>query len=281
MGDPGGDDDLVNEPPEPAAAAYSGGCRRFPAPGAFCSSLFGVHADIRSREPGAGQSMTAIQSTILAPVPAFAPAPPRIRAIVGRVAMSLATAVVAPAAVFAATMAVLNLVAAVVAGGLWMIGAMCWRWATRRPVSSLLLLALALMLVRTAVMLATANRFVYFVQPVVVDAVIAAIFLGSLWSARPAAARLAPDFYPLDAAMADQPGIRGLFRRLTMLWGLVMLAKGIVTLWLLQSLSTMNFVLIKSGTIFALTLLATTATVAWSVVVARQEGLLPSAPRAG
>jgi uncharacterized membrane protein len=226
--------------------------------------------------------MTAIQGTTLGSIPVVEPVPPRIRAVVGRVAISLATAVVAPAALFAATMAALNLVAAVIAGGLWMTGVMCWRWATRRPVSSLLLLALALMVVRTAVMLATANRFVYFVQPVVVDAVIAAIFLGSLWSASPLVARLAPDFYPLDAAMAAQPGIRGLFRRLTVLWGLVMLAKGIVTFWLLQSLSTMDFVLIKSGAVFGLTLLATTATVVWSVIVGRQEGLLlRPAPRAG
>jgi uncharacterized membrane protein len=217
--------------------------------------------------------MTAILTTYDVPV-AVLPAPPHLRAVVRRVAVSLATAVVAPAALFATTMAVLNLVAAVVAGGLWMTGAMYWRWATRRPVSSLLLLALGLMLVRTAVMLATANRFVYFVQPVVVDVVIAAVFLGSLWSARPAVARLAPDFYPIDATLAAQPGIRGLFRRLTVLWGLVMLAKGIVTFWLLESLSTFDFVLVKSGALLTLTLLATTTTIIWSVVVGRREGLL-------
>jgi hypothetical protein len=40
------------------------------------------------------------------------------------------------------------------------------------------------------------------VQPVFGDASIAAIFLGSLWTARPIVAQIAPDFYPVDAALA-------------------------------------------------------------------------------
>lgn len=224
--------------------------------------------------------MTAILSTTYVPV-AEPIAPPHLRAVVRRVVVSLATAVVAPAALFAATMAVFDLVAAVAAAGLWMTGAMCWRWATRRPVSGLLLLALALMLVRTAVMLATANRFVYFVQPVVVDVLIAAIFLGSLWSTRSAVARLAPDFYPMDPALAEHPGIVRLFRRLTVLWGLVMIAKGIVTFWLLESLSTFDFVLVKSGALLTMTLLATTATIVWSMSVGRREGILGPAALVG
>jgi uncharacterized membrane protein len=224
--------------------------------------------------------MTAIMSTTYVSVAETVSAP-HLRAVVRRVVVSLATAVVAPAALFAATMAALNLVCAVVAAGLWMTGAMCWRWATGRPVSSLLALALALMLVRTAVMLATANRFVYFVQPVVVDVVIAAVFLGSLWSARPAVARLAPDFYPVDPVLAAQPGIQLHFRRLTVLWGLVMIAKGIVTFWLLESLSTFDFVLVKSGALLTLTILATTTTIVWSVIVGRREGLLGPAALVG
>lgn len=224
--------------------------------------------------------MTTLQGTMPAPMPIVtATVPPQVRSVVRRVAVSLATAVVAPAALFATTLAVLNIVAAVIATWVWMAAAMCLRWVTRRPVSGLLVLTLVLMGVRTCVMLATGNRFVYFMQPVVVDAVIAVIFLGSLWSARPVAARLAPDFYPIDAALAARPGIRTLFRRLTLLWGLVMLVKGSLTLWLLETLSTIDFVLVKSGAIFTLTLLATTTTIVWSVNVGRREGLIgPAGP---
>lgn len=189
-------------------------------------------------------------------------------------AASLATAVVAPAALFAVTLLAINVYAAVVVALAWMIAAMGWRWATRQPVSGLLVLTLAIMVIKTGFTVATGNTFVYFVQPVFADAAVAAIFLGSLWSARPIVARIAPDFYPVDAALAERPRIRLLFRRLTLLWGLVVLVKGVVTLWLLLSLSTVHFVLIKSSAIIAVTLLAAVATVALSALVGRQEGLL-------
>jgi uncharacterized membrane protein len=140
--------------------------------------------------------------------------------------------------------------------------------------SGLLVLALAIMAVKTGFTLLTGNTFVYFVQPVFVDAVVALLFVASLWSATPAVARIAPDFYPLDAALAARPGIRRLFRHLTMLWALVIAIKGTVTLWLLLSLSTVSFVLVKSSAILALTVLATVATITLSAVVGRREGLL-------
>jgi uncharacterized membrane protein len=193
------------------------------------------------------------------------------------VAVSLATAVVAPTALFAATLLIVNITTAVLVALAWMAGAMCWRWTTKRPVSGLLLLALGISTVKTSVALATGNTFIYFVQPVFVDLVVSTVFLGSLWSTRPIVARLAPDFYPVSAAVAARPAIRGLFRRLTLLWGLVILVKGTVTLWLLMSLSTVDFVLIKGGAIITLTLTAAFVTVVWSVIVGRQEGLLPPA----
>ena len=219
--------------------------------------------------------MTSIQLLVLAPEPLDRrPVPPHLRHVVARVAVSVATAVVAPTALFAATLMTFNIDTAVLAALTWMAGAMCWRWTAKRPVSALLLLALGIMTIKTGVTLATGNTFIYFVQPVFVDLLVSAVFLGSLWSARPIVARLAPDFYPMSAAVAASPAVRGLFRRLTLLWGLVILVKAIVTFWLLTSLSTVDFVLIKGGVILTLTLTAVTVTVVWSVVVGRQEGLL-------
>jgi hypothetical protein len=193
------------------------------------------------------------------------------------VAVSVATAVVAPTALFAATLVIFNITTAVLTALAWMASAMCWRWTANRPVSGLLVLALGIMTVKTGVLLATGNTFIYFVQPVFVDLVVAAVFLGSLWSARPVVARLAPDFYPMSAPVDASPAIRSLFHRLTLMWGLVILVKGAVTFWLLTSLSTVHFVLIKGGAIITLTLTAAFVTVVWSVIVGRQEGLLPPA----
>jgi hypothetical protein len=195
------------------------------------------------------------------------------------VVVSLATAVVTPTALFAATLLVLNITAAVLVALAWMAGAMYWRWTTRRPVSGLLLLAFGIMTIKTGITLATGNTFIYFAQPVFVDLVVSTVFLGSLWSARPVVARLAADFYPMSAAVAASPAIRMLLRRLTLLWGLVILVKGTVTFWLLISLSTVHFVLIKGGAIITLTLIAASVTVVWSVIVGRKEGLLGATAR--
>jgi uncharacterized membrane protein len=153
----------------------------------------------------------------------------------------------------------------------WMAGAMCWRRATGRPVSGLLLLGLTVMSLRTALTLMTGSTFVYFIQPAIADFVIAAVFLGSLWTARPVVAQLAPDFYPMDPSHAGRPEIARHFRRLTMLWGAVMAAKGVVTLWLLATMSTVDFVVVKSCAIFSITVLASTVTIVWSLFVLRRQ----------
>jgi hypothetical protein len=203
-----------------------------------------------------------------------APARPQLKTIVARTGASVATAVIAPALLFCAALVVFNLDTALIAALAWMIGALCWRRGTGRPVSGLLVLALGIMALKTGFTLATGNTFVYFVQPVVVDAVVATVFVASVWTARPVVARIAPDFYPVDSALAARPRMRRLFRQLTLLWGVVIAIKGTITLWLLLSLSTVDFVLVKSSAIIALTLLATGATVLLSAVVGRREGLL-------
>ena len=188
--------------------------------------------------------------------------------------MALLVAVVAPALLVSSALLLFNIQVAVIAALVWMTSAMCWRWMSGRPVSAMLVLALGIMTIKTTFTLATGNTFVYFVQPVFTDAVVACIFLGSLMTASPIVARLAPDFYPIDAALAVRPRIRRLFRRLTLMWGLVIVAKGSLTLWLLESQSTVDFVVIKSIAIVTLTIVTAAATVTMSVVVARQEGLL-------
>jgi hypothetical protein len=164
--------------------------------------------------------------------------------------------------------------AAVIVALTWTCGAIGWRWATKRPLSGLLMLTVAIMAVRTGFTLATGNTFVYFIQPVFTDLAVATIFLASLLTARPLVARLAPDFYPMDDDVAARPRIRRLFWRLTLMWGIVVLAKGSVTLWLLESQSMVDFVLIKNSAIITVTGVAAVATILLSARVARKEGLL-------
>jgi hypothetical protein len=198
---------------------------------------------------------------------------PRVRDVVARTSVSIVTACVVPALVFSATMMAFSVTPALLAALGWGTGVVCWRAATKRPPSGLILLTLGVLAVRTAVALATGSTFVYFLQPILANAVVAAVFLGSLLTARPAVGWLAPDFFPMDDHLAARPAVRRLCWRLTLMWGLLIATKGAVSWWLLQSQSLVDFVVIKTIAISALTVLGAAATIWATVLTARDEGM--------
>lgn len=200
-----------------------------------------------------------------------------LREILLRVLMAVLTAVVVPALLLWAVLAVSDFPIAACAALGWMVAAMCWRHATGREVSGLLVLSLVILTVRTVVSLAVGSSFLYFVQPVFEDLAVAALFLGSLCTARPLIGRMAPDFCPLEDDVSARPGMRSLFRRLTLMWGLVIVVKASITLVLLESLPTVDFVLVKGAAIVALTVAAAVVTIVWSFRVGRREGLVAPA----
>jgi hypothetical protein len=199
---------------------------------------------------------------------------PCLKAIIGRLALNLWVACVAPALLFSITLVVFNITAAVVVALAWTIAANGWRRVTGQRASGLLMLTVAIMTVRSTVALATGNTFVYFIQPVAMDFVVAVAFLLSLASARPVVARIAGDFYPMTVEIARRPLVHQLFWRLTLMWALLCLAKGAFTFWMLRSQSLVDFVLIKNIAIISSTVVAVALTVWASLVVARKEGLL-------
>jgi Protein of unknown function (DUF3159) len=202
---------------------------------------------------------------------------PHLRAIIGHLALSLLTAMVIPGVVFYVCLVSVSVWAALIAALAWCYGAIAWRMATKRRASGLLALTVAIMTVRTAIALASGDTFLYFLQPVVTDALVATGFFVSLATARPIVARLAADFYPMDSEIAERPRVQRLFWHLTVLWAFVCLCRAGVTLWLLQSQSLVTFVVLKQLSLFALTVVAVTATVSAAVWVARKEDLLTPA----
>jgi hypothetical protein len=217
----------------------------------------------------------------LAPMPSAAEslleARPRIRDVVLRTSVSLVIACVVPALLFSTTMMTLSVTPALLAALGWGAGVVCWRAATKRRTSGLLVLTLLVLAVRTGFALATGSTFVYFLQPILANAVVAAVFLGSLLTARPAVSWLAPDFFPMDDDIADLPGVRRLFWRLTLMWALLIAVKGAVSYWLLQSQSLVDFVLLKTVAISSLTALGAAATIWATVLTARDEQLFSRA----
>ena len=188
--------------------------------------------------------------------------------------MSLVIAVVVPAVVFYGVFVLAGVWTAIVAALAWAYGAIAWRALTGRRTSGLLILAALLLTGRTALSVVADSTWLYFLQPVISDGVVATLFLLSLASARPMVARLAGDFYPMDRELAARPRIRRLFRNLTVLWAVLGLAKASMTLWLLQSQSLETFILVKSVSMLAINVVAAFATIGLAALVARQEGLL-------
>jgi hypothetical protein len=197
-------------------------------------------------------------------------------AVIRRVSLSLLIAVIVPALVFYGFFLLAGVWTAIISALIWSYGAIAWRAVTRRRTSGLLILSAVLLTGRTALSVAMDSTWLYFLQPVISDGVVAMLFLLSLASARPMVARLAGDFYPMDHELAARPRVRRLFWYLTLLWAVLAFAKATMTLWLLQSQTLGDFVLVKSISTTAINVLAAFTTIGLAALVARREGLMGS-----
>jgi hypothetical protein len=150
--------------------------------------------------------------------------------------------------------------------------------STKRRTSGLLMLTMTGLTAKTIFAVASGSTYFYFLQPAITDAVVAALFLASLASARPIVARMAADFFPMSADIASRPRIQRLFWNLTLFWAVICVGKSMVTVWLLESLSTDTFVAVKGIFILAVIIVGTLVTVAAALRVAKAEGLLHKAP---
>ena len=212
-------------------------------------------------------------SATLAALPAHA-SRPRLGAVIGHLALSLLTASVIPAVLFAVCLTTMNVWAALVAALAWCYGAIGWRLATRRRMSGLLVLTVVGLTAKTAMTFASGDTYLYFIQPAISNVVIASVALLSLATARPFVARLAADFYPMTDDLAKRPRLQRLFWHLTLLWAMVCLAKAVITVWLYESQSLTTFVMMKSAVFLAMTVVAAAVTIVAAVRVARREGLM-------
>jgi hypothetical protein len=203
--------------------------------------------------------------------------PPRLRTILRNLSLSLLTAVVVPGVLFTVSLVMINVWAALVSALTWCYGAIAWRALTRRRMSGLMTLTVVGLTARTALAFASGNTYIYFLQPVINNVILASLFLLSLATARPVVARLAADFYPMSADVAKRPRVQRLFWHLTLLWAFVCLIKAAATFWLLQSQSLVNFIVVKNITFLGLTVAAVAVTVSAALWVARREDLLKPA----
>lgn len=203
---------------------------------------------------------------------------PDLSEILRRVGQSLLVACVIPIALFYAFFATAGVTVAMFAALAWAYGAIAFRALTGRRTSGLLILTAVVLTGRTVIALVAGSTFLYFLQPVISDAVVGTTFLLSLASARPLVARLAGDFYPVDQEISLRPRIQRLFRNLTVLWATLCIAKAMFVLWLLDSQSMETFVLVQGISVVMFNVIATGVTIGTAMLVARKEGLLAPRP---
>ena len=172
---------------------------------------------------------------------------PAPRAFLRHALPSLVESTVGPVALFYAMLSLLGLRGALLATVGFSYVALARRVVTGRPVPGMLVLACALLTVRTALAMATGSAFVYFLQPTLGTFLVAGAFLVSVPAGRPLAERLAKDFCPLDPDLLRQPFVRKFFLRVSLLWTFVFLSNATLTLWLLLTYSVKSFVLLKTA----------------------------------
>lgn len=203
---------------------------------------------------------------------------PQVRTVVRRIAKTLSVATLIPTALFYVGLVTLNLWVALGVALAWCYLAAAWRLHTKQQSSTLLWLTVAGLTGKTILAFATGSTLIYFLQPALADSVVAAAFLLSLFTSRPAVARIAAEFYPMTSDVAGRPRVQKLFVRLTVLWAVICATRAGVTLWLLHTLSLHGFVAAKTAYGPGSAVLGAALTIALAVRVARREGLLPGAP---
>lgn len=217
---------------------------------------------------------------VAAAAAAHAPTPvethPRLGAVLNHLALAILTANVIPGVLFYVCMVAMNIWVALSVALAWCWGAAAWRVATKRTSSVLLYLTIIGLTGKTIFAFATGSTYIYFLQPALSDVAFTLLFLGSLLTAQPVVGRLARDFYPVDDELAGRPRVQRLFWRLTLLWAIIAGIRATVSLYLLNTESTAEYVAIKSVLNPCMLLAGTTLTIMLSVKVARHEGLLGS-----
>jgi uncharacterized membrane protein len=91
-------------------------------------------------------------------------------------------------------------------------------------------LSLGFVLLQAAVGLISRSATIYFLQPVLLDVALAAVFLGSVAISRPVIGLSAMDTYPFPPQVADSATFRQVFGRLSVVWGVYFLLRAGVRL---------------------------------------------------
>jgi hypothetical protein len=152
---------------------------------------------------------------------------------------------------------------AMAAGLAWGYGLIGLRLLLRRRVPGVLVIGTATLTARTLIAAISGSTFVYFLQPTLGTAAIAAAFLLSVPLDRPLAGRLAADFCPIPADFRANTHVRRFFRQVSLLWAFTQAINVGLTLWLLFTQSLATYVVAKTAASSTLTVSAIIISTLW------------------
>ena len=199
---------------------------------------------------------------------------PALSHLLRNAATHLVEATIAPLALFYGVFSGVGMRWAVIASLAWSYGAIARRLIRRERIPGILVMAAGLFTVRTVLALATGSVFVYFLQPTLGTFLVAGMFLLSVRFGRPLAERLAHDFCPLPESLLGNGGVKRFFLRISLLWALVYLVNGVMTLMLLLTSSLGTFLVLRTATSTALTVCAIGTSFLWFRSSLRDEGVV-------
>ncbi|MEN3360419.1 MAG: hypothetical protein V7637_4401 [Mycobacteriales bacterium] len=217
---------------------------------------------------GPDRAAGARPSTELVAVPPAEPARralhlPPISKLLRHGGLRVAEATVIPLGLFYLLFQLQGLRMALIAALSWSYLVIIVRLLRGRQVPALLMIATAMLTLRSGISFATNNAFLYFLQPTLGNFAVAAMFLLSVRLGRPLARRLADDVCPLPAHVLDRTAIIKIFSRITVLWAVVNIANGSTALWALLSSSLGGILLARTIGSFTIAAIAVYLSYTW------------------
>jgi len=199
---------------------------------------------------------------------------PAPRAAVRHAVPLIFEAIVAPIAIFYVTLIAAGFRGALIAALAWSVAAVLRRVMRGERVSTVLLLGVGLLALRTGVAFVTRSATFYFLPPMAWSIFVSCVLIGSAIVRRPFTQRFAHDFCPFDPELMTRPRVQQFFVRVSLLWAAVLLVNTGLVLWLFFSSSLKDFVLERTGITWALTAGAIAGSIYGFTSTMRRDGIL-------
>jgi intracellular septation protein A len=199
---------------------------------------------------------------------------PALGAMVRHGGKHLVESTLIPLSLFYLLLSVVGLDGGLIAALSWSVLALIRRVVLRRKIPAVLILTTGLLVARTVLGLVTGSVFLYFLQPTLQNFLIAFVLLASLPFGRPFLAKLADDFCAFPTAFTEHPRVQRFFRRVSLLWALVFVTNGAVTLFILAKETVGDFLMVSTAGSYSVVAMAVIISLVWLRRVLKGSGIV-------